>query len=94
MPKTSVAPRHADLVNLIWGYLEDSNRSARWFGLRVADDARLVPNLVRGQEYPASVLVAACERIRAFYEREALDAEAGGLFSGQVVRPERLPIAA
>ena len=92
MPKARKTNRHADLVHLIREYLIDSHRSARWFGLRVANDVRLVPNLARGQEYPAGVLVAVCERIQQFYEREALDTD--GLFSSQVIRPERLPLAA
>ena len=92
MPKASKANRHADLVNLIREYLADSGRSARWFGLRVANDVRLVPNLARGQVYNPSVLIAACERIQEFYKREALVTEQ--LFASQVTRPERLPLAA
>lgn len=89
MPLAPNSTRHADLLNLITDYLADSGRSARWFGLRMAKDARLVPHLARGQEYPASVLVAACEHILAFYQREALSEVA---FADQVIRPARLPM--
>ncbi|MBX7482962.1 hypothetical protein [Qipengyuania qiaonensis] len=89
MPQAFNNTRHADLVNLIATYLEDSGRSARWFGLRIAKDARLVPHLARGQEFPSSVLVAACEHILAFYQREALSEVA---FADQVIRPARLPM--
>lgn len=89
MPLAPNSTRHADLVNLITDYLADDNKSARWFGLRIAKDPRLVPHLVRGQDYPASVLVAASRHIRAFYEREAFAELA---CTAQVIRPARLPL--
>jgi hypothetical protein len=61
---------HTALVDLIDEYLEDANKSARWLGLTVAQNARLVPNLRRGQHYPARIMLALSERLRAFYEAE------------------------
>ena len=92
MNQSTIAPRHADLVKLIHVYLGDRGRSARWFGLQVADDARLVPNLARGQHYPADILVAAVERMLAFYEREAADLDS--FCASQVIHPARQAVAA
>lgn len=63
-----VHPRHGQLVEDIRDYLSSTGKSARWFGLRVTDDPRLVPGLIRGQDYPAAVLLAVCERLVAYYE--------------------------
>ena len=77
--------RHGELLRLIAGYLEDSGKSARWFGWQVARDFRLVPNLKRGQVYPYEVLLRAAERILAHYEGQTLI----DMLGRQVIRPER-----
>lgn len=65
----------AFLLEGIGEYLPAKQRSARWLGLTVAGDARLVPNLKRGQRYPAAVLIALCERLIAFYSEQSANAE-------------------
>lgn len=60
--------RHALLVEHLQEYLSAKRRSARWLGLTVARDARLLPNLMRGQDYPAHIMLALSSRLLAFYE--------------------------
>ena len=62
-------PRHADLVDGLEDYLSDIGKSARWLGLQVAGDARLVTNLRRGQHYAPEVMTALRGRLRDHYER-------------------------
>lgn len=51
------------MLDLINNYLTETGWSARWLGLRVAGDARLVPDLARGQDKPARVMVTLLERL-------------------------------
>lgn len=64
-------------------YLAANRKSARWLGLRVCGDPRLVPNLKRGQHYPVAVIVALWERLFVFYggavtEEQALAKQCAG----------------
>lgn len=61
---------HSELLQLIETYLTDTDKSARWLGLWTAQDARLVPNLRRGQTYPLETLLNVSGHILAFYARE------------------------
>ena len=56
-------PRHALLVDRIEAYVRERRESARWFGLLVAKDAKLVPNLKRGQHIRPTVLYALWQRV-------------------------------
>lgn len=55
--------RNADLVRRIEGYARNRGQSARWFGLLVAKDPRLLSNLKRGRYVRPAVLQAAWERV-------------------------------
>lgn len=55
---TDIHPRHAALVEMIEDYIAAKpGRSARGIGLRAARDPRMVPNLKRGQTYPAAAMI-------------------------------------
>lgn len=62
------AAQNRELLDSIGDYLTDAGRSARWLGLRIAGDPRLVPNLQRGQQYPARTLLALSQHLNRFYE--------------------------
>lgn len=64
------------LVGILGEYLEEIGKSARWFGWTVAADPRLIPNLRRGQRYPASVMLKIWKRLLDHYERLPVHAEA------------------
>ena len=69
---TYVATLKADpfLIEGLGEYLAAKGRSARWLGITVAGDPRLLPNLIRGQAYPATTLIALAQRLLAFYEMQ------------------------
>lgn len=80
---STIHPRHAHLVAGIQQYLSDAGKSARWLGLTVANDPRLVPNLKRGRHYPTEVLLGLSLRLQAFYERQlAAERVIGQVLSG------------
>lgn len=54
----------AFILEGIGEYLAATGWSARWLGLRVAGDARMVPNLRRGQAYPPAAMIALLERLQ------------------------------
>lgn len=66
-----VHPRHADLVALLEDYLAERGRSARWLGLTVANDPRLLPNLRRGQHYPVEVRINLARRMVEYYSAQS-----------------------
>jgi hypothetical protein len=70
-------PRHAELVADIREYLSQTGQSVRWFGIKTANNPRLVEGLTRGQHYPAAVMIAVMKRLRNHYQRmvEQLTAE-------------------
>ncbi|WP_370178221.1 hypothetical protein [Alteriqipengyuania sp.] len=51
------------MIDLIDDYLASTGKSARWLGTVAAKDPRFVPNLRRGQEYPAHIMLGLLERI-------------------------------
>lgn len=69
-----VHPRHAQLVEGLHEYLEATGKSARWLGLVTAGNPRLVPGLIRGQTYPAKVMLSLATRLVDFYTAQ-LEAE-------------------
>lgn len=66
----SIHPRHAVVLEIVDEYLAAKGCSARWLGLTVARDPRLVPNLQRGQAYPARVMIALLDRLMGFLADE------------------------
>lgn len=78
----NIHPRHAALLDMVDDYLAAKGKSARWLGLTVAQDARMVPNLQRGQTYPARVMLALLERLighlMAQQRQDETDADALG----------------
>lgn len=75
---TYVATLKADpfLIEGLGEYLAAKGRSARWLGITVAGDPRLLPNLKRGQAYPAAILLALAQRLLAFYNEGLAKEEA------------------
>ena len=69
-------PRHADLVDDIRECMADIGKSARWFGITVASDPRLVPGLIRGQTYSREVMRAIYTRLLAIHGAEIAKLEA------------------
>ena len=65
------AQRHTVLLEMIGDYLTAKNKSARWLGIVVASDPRMVPNLRRGQTYPPMVMLALLNRLLPFLAEEA-----------------------
>lgn len=56
--RNDIHPRHVALLEMIEDYIAAKpGRSARALGLRAARDPRMVPNLKRGQTYPASAMI-------------------------------------
>ncbi len=71
--------RNSAMLELIDDYLDTTGKSARWLGIVAAKDPRLVPNLRRGQEYPARIMLGLLERLMvpllAQREQEIADIE-------------------
>jgi len=59
----NVHPRHAQLVADLAEYLADVGRSARWLGIVTDNNARLMDGLIRGQTFPAPVMLKLYTRI-------------------------------
>jgi hypothetical protein len=64
MYAVAASPNHA-MLDLIDDYLAHTGKSARWLGVVAAKDPRLVPNLRRGQHYPAQIMLGLLERLMA-----------------------------
>ena len=71
---TTQHDRHALLLEHLSEYLSAKQKSARWLGITVANDPRLIPNLTRGQQYPARIMLNLAQRLVEFY-RERLEQE-------------------
>jgi hypothetical protein len=67
---TTQPPRHASLVEQLAEYLAAKSKSARWLGLVIADDPRLVAGLKRGQTYRPEIMRDLYERLVEFYADE------------------------
>jgi len=72
-------PRHALLIEHLREYLAEVGKSARWLGMVTARDPRLVPGLIRGQEYPTAVMLKLSERLLDFYTAQLAADEAADL---------------
>lgn len=70
-----VHPRHAALLEMIGDYLRAGppGRSARGLGMRAANDPRMIPNLRRGQTYPAAKMLKLLGILIPFLEGCARD---------------------
>lgn len=60
---TADISRNSAMLALIDDYLDSTGKSARWLGIVAAKDPRFVPNLRRGQEYPAQIMLGLLGRL-------------------------------
>ncbi|WP_226660577.1 hypothetical protein [Alteriqipengyuania lutimaris] len=88
------------MLALIDDYLATTGKSARWLGIVTAKDARFVPNLRRGQQYPAHLMLALLDRLcaslseRRQQELEDIEAMETALWDGAGQNLRALRVAA